>query len=463
MGLKSMTDETNELEQRLAACEAEGNIIDHIGVLEKLTELHPDNLNYRFMLGKICQRAGRSERAERLIRSCLEAGDSRPEVHTFLANALNSLGRSDEAAEHYKQLVQCGDPYQAGVGYWSLANLKNYRFSDLELADLRGRAYLDEEEDQPGRDMLLFALAAGWEQKGRTEKAFLAMAEANLLHSKMAPFRADLYSKFVKSVIEKFNSPVKLSPIDGSVPIFIVGMPRSGTTLVEQILASHSEVEATNELPYLSQIVVDLERRGGFALALNQFNKERQIRYAEQYLAKAKAYAKLDRGFFIDKSPSNFLRIGLIKTLFPNAKIINVFKDPLDNAMGLYKMYFGKGNDFSFSLDGIVYYWQGYLTIMKHWDDLYPGEVFHLSYEALAKNPDEKIPEILEYCDLPMEEGCLRFYESDRAVFTPSANQVRKPISTKNIGSGLKYAEFIEPVLPKLALIKHKAKEIFGV
>ena len=144
-------------------------------------------------------------------------------------------------------------------------------------------------------------------------------------------------------------------------------------------------------------------------------------------------------------------------------KIINVIRDPLDNAIGLFKMYFSKGAEYSFSMEGIIYYWQGYLTLMRHWEQLYPGEVLHLSYEDLARKPKKKITEILEYCGLPVEETCFRFYESDRPVLTPSAGQVRNPISTKSIGSGQNYEQYIKTSIPALAEIKRKSREVFGL
>jgi hypothetical protein len=242
-----------------------------------------------------------------------------------------------------------------------------------------------------------------------------------------------------------------------------MGMPRSGTTLVEQILASHSSVEATNELPFLTRMGLEMEMDGGYASALAEFDITRQESCAKDYLAKTKPYRKLDREFFIDKTPDNFLHIGLIRILFPNAKIINVIRDPLDNAIGMYKMYFPHGAEYSFSMEGIIYHWQGYLTLMHHWEQLYPGEVLHLSYEDLVHDPEKKITDVLEYCGLPVEDACFRFYESDRPVLTPSAGQVRNPISAKSVGSGRNYEKYIKTSIPALAEIKRKSREVFGI
>jgi tetratricopeptide (TPR) repeat protein len=451
----------NELETRLEELEETGELFPAIKILDQLVQENPENFDYQLRLGILCVQVGEVDRAEKILRACLEAGTDGPRVQLNMGHALKALGKTEQAVECYLQVANGEDNVQAAIGCWSLANMKNYRFDDLLIARMRGRAQF---EDMPvlARGLLLFALAAAWEQKKLYEKAFMSMSEANLIIANHRPFRADLYGQLVHSLVQNFSTPVELPTLEGPVPIFILGMRRSGTTLVEQILACHSEVESTDELPFLNRIGLELEARGGYARALGEFNAERQAHFGRAYLDKVDQYRKLGRGYFLDKMPVNFLHIGLIKTLFPNAKIINLVRDPLDNAIGVYKMYFSEGMEYSFSFDGIVYYWQGYLTLMKHWEGLYPGQIYHLSYESLVEKPDEKIKEILDYCGLAVEEQCFRFYESERPVLTPSAGQVRSPISAKSVGSGLKYAQFIKPVIPKMGEIKHKAIEIFG-
>ena len=452
----------NKLIEKLSKFEADGEVFPAIEILDQLIAAEPDNLDYRFRLGVNCTNVGQVQRAESLFRSCIEAGMDDHKVQLNLGHALKALGKSDEAVECYMAIAASEDDSRASIGYWSLANMKDYRFDDMVLTRLRGRVE-SSEVGSAFRGLMFFALAVGWEQKGRHENAFMAMSEANLIFAARRPFRGDLYGQMIKSMLDQFKSASELPAIKGPTPIFIVGMPRSGTTLVEQILASHSSVEATDELPFLNRMGMELEMGGGYARALAEFDASRQQAFAKQYLAKTKPYRKLNRAFFIDKNPNNFLHVGLIKTLFPSAKIINMIRDPLDNAIGLFKMFFNKGAEYSFSMEGIIYYWQGYLTLMRHWEQLYPGDVLHLSYEDLARGPEEKITEVLDYCGLPVEEGCFRFYESDRPVLTPSAGQVRSPISTKSIGSGQKYEEYIKPVIPALAEIKKKSREVFGI
>ena len=326
---------------------------------------------------------------------------------------------------------------------------------------LQGRAQIT--EAAPGyRALMLFALAVAYEQQGRLEDAFIAVSEANLVLAEHRPFRAEQFFKLVQSLVTEVTEPAAPVAYDGPTPIFVVGMPRSGTTLVEQILACHSDVEATDELPFLERFALGLEETGSYARALARFTPEQQENFAARYLERVAPYRRQGLGHFIDKNPANFLHIGLVKAIFPQAKIINVVRDTLDNAMGVFKQYFNRGNDFSYSMQSIIYYWQGYVTLMKHWEELYPGDVLHVSYEAMTRDADGSIGKILDYCGLPREEACFRFWESDRPVLTPSAAQVRNPITDAAVGSGLKYEQFIAPNIPALAEITRKAREVFG-
>ena len=453
---------TDNVEHKLDDSMKSRELFPEIERLEALLETEPDNGDYKLQLANAYIDTGQVAAAESILRASIAEGNDVPQVRLILGHALKALGKMDEAAKSYLEVANQEDDAMSAVGYWSIANLKSFKLDDLALTRLRDRVQ-QSEMGSSARGLMLFTLAAAWEQRENHEAAFMAMSEANLVFASQRPFRADLYGAMIKSMCEKITFPSKLPPIDGPTPIFIVGMPRSGTTLVEQILASHSQVEATDELPFLNRMGLELEQEGGYAEALANMTEERQQSLAGEYLEKAAHYRREGLPFFIDKAPHNFLHIGLIKALFPNAKIINVIRDPLDNAIGVFKMYFGKGAEFSFSLEGIIYYWQGYVTLMNHWNTVYPDGVKHLSYEDLAKNPEAKIEELLEYCELPVEEQCFRFYESDRPVLTPSAGQVRSPISTKSIGSGQKYEKYIKTSIPALAEIKIKSREVFGI
>lgn len=453
-----MTNIDNELSQP----ETAEQHFSAIKALEELVAAEPENLDYRFKLGLNCQKVGQVERAESLFRSCIESGFDSPKLQLNLGHALKALGRTEEAVACYKALVKGNDDARAAVAYWSLANMKNYHFSDEEIVFLRGRVQIT--EAKPGyRGLMLFALAYAREQQGLYHEAYMAMCEANLILAMHRPFKGEQYGLLVKALAKTGRNLLAAPERDGPTPIFVVGMPRSGTTLVEQILASHSSVEATDELPYLERLAIDLDKSGGYAKSLATLSTEQKLSYANRYLEKVAPYRPRHLDYFVDKNPANFLHIGLIKVLFPDAKIINVIRDPLDNAMAVFKQYFNRGNEYSYSLQGIIFYWQGYLTLMKHWEDLYPGEILHLGYEDLVNDPEAKITGILEYCGLPVEPECFRFYESDRPVLTPSASQVRNPISKRSVDSGKKYEKHIKAVIPALAEIKRKCREVLGV
>ncbi len=451
-----------ELQEQLKQAEDAEAHFEAVKILEQLVAAYPDKPEFRYRLALKHTKTGDPGKAEKLLLECAEAGLQEPMLDINLGHALKALGRSAEAAEAYKRVIAGFDDIRASIAYWSLANLKNYRFEEQEVVLLQGRTQIT--VANPGyRGLMLFALGAAREQQGRYEEAFMAMSEANLILADHRPFKAEQYFKFVQSLVSEVKTPAPPVDYQGPIPIFIVGMPRSGTTLVEQILASHSDVESTDELPYLTRLGLGLEEAGGYAWALERITPEQQANFAASYLESVESYRNKKTQYFIDKNPSNFLQIGLIKAIFPQAKVINVVRDTLDNTMSMYKQYFHRGNEFSFSIQGIIYYWQGYLTLMRHWEQLYPGEILHLSYESITRDPDQKIAEVLDYCNLPQEEGCFRFYESDRPVLTPSATQVRNPITGKSVGSGLHYQPFIKPHIPALAEITRKAKEILKI
>ena len=450
-----------DLENRLKEAEAREAHFDAITILEQLAAHYADKPEFRHRLAVKCLKTGDPARAESLMRACREEGLEDPQLDVNLGHALKALGRTDEAAEAYKRVASGFDDVSASIAWWSLADLRGYRFSEQEAVLLQGRAQIT--GAAPGyRALMLFALGFAYEQQGRYEEAFMAMSEANLVLADHRPFRAEQYFELVQSLLKEVGAPAAPIAYDGPAPIFVIGMPRSGSTLVEQILASHSDVESTDELPFLERFGLGLEEAGGYARALARFTPEQQKNFAARYMEEVAPYRRAGAGHFIDKNPGNFLHVGLVKAIFPRAKIINVVRDTLDNAMGVYKQYFHRGNDFSYSMQGIIYYWQGYVTLMKHWDELYPGTVLHLSYESLVRSPDEKIGEILDYCGLPREDACFRFWESDRPVLTPSAAQVRQPPTDRAVGSGLRYQQFIAPHIPALAEITRKAREVFG-
>ncbi|MBD3649385.1 MAG: sulfotransferase [Pseudomonadales bacterium] len=366
-----------------------------------------------------------------------------------LGHAWNARGDEDKASAYYRQLIDSGNDELASIGYWSLADQKGYRFSDEECRDLRARAEGLGEKIWH-RYLLLFALARCLEQRGQYEEAFNAMRQANDQVAKERPFNAEGYQRFLDTLltIEKApaGSPASIRP----VPIFVVGMPRTGSTLVEQILAAHTRIQATNELPFIEQMARQLDSQGGFAAMVRRLSAGQCRQGAEFYHERVKPFLRESTDYYVDKWPDNFRYVPLIKQLFADTKIINVIRDPVDNAIGVYKQYFNRGNEHSWRLDWIVSYWDFYLNVMNHWEKLYPSQILHVRYEDLARRPEPEIRRMLEYCGLPFESRCLHVHERDRPVMTPSSAQVRQPIYATSIGSGMRYREQLAPWLPAL-------------
>lgn len=376
-----------------------------------------------------------------------------------LGHAHKSLGCPVEAEAAYRVVADSNDEAEAAIGWWSLANLKAAQFTSADAAKLDTLIH----KAGPGAPfvgLLHLTRAEIWHQAGVYDQAFFHLREGNEVLRRLKPFKGDLFHSLVSN-LSAANFPASQAGSSVEAPIFIVGQPRSGTTLLESILAAHSQVEATDELTLLGHIASDLERDGGYSNSFHLKGSEFWHEQAERYLNGARPFRRLNRPFFIDKAPENFLHIGLIFTLFPNAKVVHVVRDPLDNFVSQYRQYFAEGREYSYSLDAINFYWQGYLSLMKHWDAAYGEKIFHVSYERLVRRPNETISEILGYAALNQEPACFSPHQTSRAINTPSAAQVREPINTKGAGSGLCYKQSLIKELPKIAALKKFADDTF--
>jgi hypothetical protein len=293
--------------------------------------------------------------------------------------------------------------------------------------------------NRPEVSIMHFALAIAAEQRQDFTEALRHFQAANEIQSKIRPFRAEAYTHLLNSIQAAKLSPSTELKKSHARPLFIVGLPRSGTTLVEQILAAHSKVVATDELPYMERIGFELERAGGYGNRLSTMTDDEKSRYRAQYLNEVARHTGTKAHHFIDKNPNNFIHIGLIRVLFPEALIINLFRDLRDNAISLYRQLFSVGHDYAASFTGIETYISGHLTIMKHWQALYPDVIRTQSYEDLVNDPDVQIKDLLDFCQLAPEPACFEFYKSKQAVLTPSASQVSVPMYTSSIGRWLVY------------------------
>lgn len=425
---------------------------------QTLAKLYPNDLTISFKLGIAASTNGNMNIAESALSQCVNNSYADPAALLNLAHVYKAKGDTEKSSELYHQFIKQAPEHQA-TGYWSLADLKSYTFNEQDAANIS--VYLMAKNISPARKaLMLFAQGRMWEQNKQFDKAYASMKQANALLSPLRPFKQQSFMQIINSLSLCHPSDV-LAVSDHVTPIFIVGMPRSGTTLVEQILASHSNVEATDELPFIERIALQLEMSGGYASNLASMSIETAQQLRARYLAEVKPYFKRTPAYFIDKNPNNFLHIGLIKTLFPNAKIVNVIRHTTDNAISVFKQHFSRGHDYSYSMDGIVNYWNAYHEIMLHWNKLYGEQINHISFEQLVREPDTQIKAILDYCELTFEQECIDFHQSTRAVLTPSAAQVRRPMNIKAIGMNEKYKSVMGIDYQRLEDIAAKVRQSF--
>jgi hypothetical protein len=339
-----------------------------------------------------------------------------------------------------------------GEAYWSLADLKNYRFSDAEIAAMQ-RLLSSDKRDRANEAQLNFALGTAFEQRHMYAQAFAHYARGNLLRRLDAPFDIESFERRCARIRTFFDAAFfgnKEGTGDPSpAPIFIVGLPRSGSTLVEQILASHSRVEGTMELPNILNYVARFDDmaagRDGYPETVGTVPVGYLGALGSRYLAET-APLRRGRERFTDKLPNNFSHVGLIQAILPRATIIDARRHPMDACFSTYKQHFAEGQAFSYDLEGLGRYYRSYLCLMDHWDAVLPGKVLHVQYEDLVADPEAHIRRLLAHCELDFEPACLSFHETQRSVRTASAEQVRQPIYTTAVGHWRHFDTELEPL-----------------
>ena len=398
---------------------------------EPLCENNPDNESLRYRAGTAAYKTGQLDIAEKHFGRCVEL---RPEVaasYLQLGHIYRALRDFDRSAQNFLAYLSRSKSEKAN-GYWSLADLRNFTFSRKMIRDMQrymGRCPKAGSE----ASIMHFALAIAAEQSEDFDLALRHFRTANEIQAKLRPFRSEAYGELLQGLIANELPPVAEAQGASRRPIFIVGLPRAGTTLVEQILAAHSQVTATDELPFIERIAFDLERNGGYGKRLAALTEKERNRFREYYLEEARRYVAQGGPHFIDKNPNNFMHVGLIRSLFPEALVVNVRRELRDNAISIYRQLFSVGHDYSASFADIQTYCEGYLRIMAHWQTLCPDEIRVQVYEDLVTNAEEQIAELLAFCQLESETACFEFYRSKQAVMTPSASQVSRPMYTTSI------------------------------
>jgi tetratricopeptide (TPR) repeat protein len=420
--------------------------------LDTLLKLEPRNRNYLTSYATALVGLGEHDTAATIYRQLLVDAPRAFDLHLSLGHCLKTLGQQQEAIVAYRASATARADY--GDAYWSLANLKTYRFTDDEIARMR------EQQAAPAtalvdRYHLSFALGKAYEDRGEYEQSFRFYEQGNALKRPESRYRPEQMERNTRLQIEvctrSFFDERRGVGFDSREPIFIVGLPRAGSTLLEQILASHSRVQGTQELPDIPRMVVDLQGREPdmenprYPGALAGLTAEELRQLGEKYIQDTRIY-RTDRAYFIDKMPNNFRHLGLIHLILPNAKIIDARREPMACCFSNLKQLFANGQEFTYSIEDIARYYRTYLELMEHWDIVLPGKILRVHHEDVVDDLESNVRRILNFCGLEFEPGCVEFYKTERSVRTASSEQVRRPIFREGLDQWKNYERWLGPL-----------------
>ncbi len=419
-------------------------------LVDRLLATYPTDSSYMALKAQVLRLHGRNAEATALMRQAVEASPASAKLRLLYGHLLREVGKQAEAIESYRQSLAL----QPGMGeaYWSLANLKTVRFTEADLEEMQKQLSITAPLDA-NRAALQFALGKALEDAGRYEQSFEHYADGNALHRALNFYNPQVVRELVQRskalFVPSFFAARSGWGSERVDPIFILGMPRSGSTLLEQILASHSMVEGTRELPEVPAIARDLiigatevDTRV-YPGVLGTQREEDVQGFAARYLERTAMFRTLGRPRFIDKLPGNFLHVGLIHLMFPRATIIDSRRHPLGCCFSCFKQLFARELQFTYNQEDLGKYYHDYVELMDHLDAVLPGRVHHVYYEQLVSDPEGVIRALLEHCGLPFEEGCLRFYENRRIVNTISSEQVRRPINSDAVDQWRHYEPWL--------------------
>jgi tetratricopeptide (TPR) repeat protein len=427
-----------------------------------LLKLEPDNRDYLSLHATVCAGLGEHERAITLYRELVAAAPSWPHLQLLLGNSLKAVGRQRDAIESYRAAAAARPSF--GDAYWSLANLKTYRFTEEEIERMRA------EEAAPATQLadryhLCFSLGKAFEDRGEYAESWRYYERGNALKRAQSTYDP-LFTKIntreqINVCTAEFFAAHAGAGVPDPAPIFIVGLPRAGSTLIEQVLASHSQVEGTQELSDIEHIVRELQGREldannpRYPAVLAELGRENFRRLGEKYISATRAYRKgqpemgqpnMGQPFFIDKMPNNFRHIGLIHLMLPKAKIIDVRREPMACCFSNLKQLFASGQEFTYSIESIAHYYRSYLELMRHWDSVLPGRVLRLWYEDVVEDFEGSVRRLVQFCGLDFEPGCIEFYKTERTVSTASSEQVRQPIFRTGLSQWCHYEAWLGPL-----------------
>ena len=395
-----------------------------------LIKLDPSNFEAIGASATMSVRLGQYNEGIALYKDLLKFQKNNPRVYLSMGHAYKTIGERSNSEESYLKAI---DQFPlCGEGYWSLANLKTYEFSDSQIKLMEES--LKKEMHEVEKVQMLFALGKAYESAKDYKKSFNFYKEGNWLHRKTINYNAQDNADSVDRIINFFkknkNEINFSSGCRSNEPIFVLGLPRAGSTLIEQILSAHTEIEGTQELGNIMHIGRQIRTSNNSEDYLNnllELNNKSIRSYGKSYIDDTQ-WARQEKCFFIDKMPNNFPHIGLIKMILPNAKIIDARRNPMDGCFSCFKQYFAKGQHFTYDLDDIARYYKDYLKIMDFWNSYFPDSIHTVMYEDVIENPESEVKSMIDFLGLEFQESCLSFYESKRPVKTASSEQVRQPI-----------------------------------
>jgi tetratricopeptide (TPR) repeat protein len=423
-------------------------------LLERLLALEPQNMRYRTLQAAAFNLLGQIERSMHILVGLVQESPRNEQVWLNYGHTLRAAGRQPEAIEAYRKCIEVKPTF--GDAWLGLANLKTFRFTPEDVAAMRGQL-AGEQLRHDDRTQIEFALGKALEDAQDFAASFEHYARGNALRREVILYQGGEVTRLVQRTqalyTREFFAARAGCGCQSSEPIFIVGMPRAGSTLLEQVLASHSQVEGTRELTDVLGFAFDLGNRDEepgktptYPQSVAQLTPADLAALGERYLAQTRAHRLLGRPHFIDKMGGNFMHIGLIQLMLPNARIIDARRSALGCCFANFKQHFHRGLWFTYSLEDLGHYYQQYVQVMAHFDAVLPGRIHRVCYEDVVRDLEGEVRRLLDYCGLPFEEQCLRFHENRRIVATVSSEQVRRPLYTEGVMQWRNFEPWLGPL-----------------
>lgn len=423
-----------------------------IEAFEHVVQLAPKRPNGYVSVGTVNAMVGNHDVALQSFRQALEFDPDHFGALSGIGHVLKTVGQQDEAIASYRKCVEQNPDH--GETWWSMANLKTFRFDDADIEFMLARVARESLIEEQ-RTNFHFALGKAFEDKQDYDRAFDQYAMGNANRRQRETYdpvqTVDLHDQFIETFSKSFMDERSGSGCSSNAPIFIVGLPRSGSTLIEQILASHPDVEGTHELPDLGRVARSIgmhrDDRLAYPRVVPQLSDADLLEAGEDYLKRTERHREQKTPRFTDKLPNNFVHIGFLSLVLPNAKIINARRHPLDSCLGSFKQLFARGQPFTYDQFELAEFYLEYQRLMDHWHEVLPGKVLDVQYEHVVDDLETQVRRILEYCELPWNDACLRFYENERAVKTASSEQVRQPIYSSSKHLWRHYERHLAPMI----------------